>query len=435
MFKTFAFLATTQLAIAHASSLPEPDPDVSLLLQAQASGRSNAFDDLWLLRFDIPEADRPGITDADVERINARLESATGNVGGALAPSDLDSSAAGRYPTSMALPADAPPLCDLDGDDCLARVRAAADDYAHLLQREAALLSRQRALIRHDHFRNRFVAHPQTPVPSLSRLSLPLTQAALDFVEGRTGPALAALCNQALAWRRIGANSDSLVVTMVATSLVQGNASVYAQMLLELPPGHAGPAECATAFAPPSAKELSLCTAMSGEYALHQRVIQDLHATRAESVAGTDETASFNPQHTLALMAGRLAWSCTNEALDRLHNDLPAQPPALDIDLSQKDCLTNAVGCILADTASPAYDGYVLRRQDMAARLRLVDTLRRLRNDCGDEPVASCLERIDTGSPARPITLDRDGGALRVDRYGNGSHWRVALPADLSANR
>lgn len=430
MLATCAFLATVPIALSNTAPRTEPDPAMARLLHAEASGHSNAFDDLWLLRFDVPNADKSAVVDADVERINALLRTVGSLDGSTLPANATDSSAVGRYPPSPTLPADAPPLCDLDGDDCLARIRAAPDEYRSLLDTQRGLLSRHRALLRHDHFRNRFDAHTLTPIPSMPGLALPVTQAVFDFTDGRTDQALADLCDHTQAWRRIGANSDSLFVTMVATSLVQGNAAAYGQMLNELPADHEEPATCAAAFAPPTAEELSLCTAMTGEPASHQQVADDWQAQQAD--AGLIESATFEPDTPLNLLRHPLAWHCSDEATERLRSDLPAYAPTQD--MMSPECLTNLASCIVADTANPAYDSYALRRQDMAARLRLLDSLRQLRSTCHDTPVATCLERIGSDSAGRTITLGDDGASLHVELYSprRAPSWQISLPTYLT---
>lgn len=430
---TTLLLLTAPILSSTNPSLPEADPGVTRLLQAQAQGRSNAFDDLWLLPFDVPGNEKARIATADVERINAQLRSVEATDATAQAASAMRSLASEHYPPSPIPSSDAPPLCDLHGEDCLTRVRAAADAYTALLTQEAALLSRHNALTRHDHFHSRFSAHPRSPSLPLTRMSLPLTDAALKFVQGRTEGALQSVCEHTQAWRRIGANSDSMVVSMLATALVNGNASLYAQMRVELPADHSEPAACATAFSAPSAEELSLCTAMTGEYALHKHTTESQLAQRESAKPGTLESATFDPARTLDLTARQLGRQCSDEVLAQLRDDVRVQLPPVDIDLTSPDCVANPVGCTLADTGSEAYDSYIHRRQDMAARLRLVETVSRLRAGCSDEPVAACVARMNADSPTRPVTLSTDGTALHIALYDSrhGSHASVALPADL----
>lgn len=342
---TTLLLSTAPLLSSTNPSLPEADPGVTRLLQAQAQGRSNAFDDLWLLPFDVPGNEKARIATADVERINAQLRSVEATGTTAQPASAMRSLASEHYPPSPIPSSDAPPLCDLQGDDCLTRVRAAPEAYTALLTQEAALLSRHNALARHDHFHSRFSAHPRSPSLPLTRMSLPLTDAALKFVQGRTEDALQSVCEHTQAWRRIGANSDSMVVSMLATALVNGNASLYAQMRVELPADHSEPAACAAAFTAPSAEELSLCTAMTGEYALHKHTTESQLAQRESAKPGALESATVDPARTLDLTARQLGRQCSDEVLAQLRDDVRVQLPPVDIDLTSPECVANPVGC------------------------------------------------------------------------------------------
>lgn len=396
-------------------------------LHGKPAGRSNAFDDMWLLPYAIPAEEKSAVVNADLERINARLADPALDAQ-VLGTDALASSAIGRYPQRAPLPA-RPRLCG-HGNDCLAQIRLEPESYVALVERNTAWLAQHRELTRHDHFRNRLQPHHLAPGLPMTSMNLPLTAAALDFVQGRTGSAMTAVCDQTRGWRRIGANSDSLLVTMLATGQVRAHAALYAEMLADLPPDTAEPATCKKAFAAASADELSLCTAMTGETAM---LANGYRATSIRLNDNTVDSANYDADRTIARVQRTLGWFCSTGALAALEKDSAVQLPRPETDASHPECQGNATGCTLADTGLAAYDTHLARRQDMAAQLRLVEALRALRSECEPGQVEACLARINAGSPARPVELVDEGTALRIAlRDGRSqAHWQEALPPYL----
>lgn len=406
------------------------------LLESQVvAGESNAFADLWLLPYEIPEADKAAVLDEDIARFRAHLDSRPGP------PSDdavaFRSVAGERYAGPSTHVLNLPPLCESSGSECLARVRESRQAYAERLSGEQALLRRHLALHRHDHHRSLFEHHHLAPLPALRGLSLPLTQAALDFVEGRTEPALTAICESTRAWRRITANSDLLILPMTGAAILQGNSSTFAQMLAELPRDHDLPAACHVAFQAPETSELSICKPMAGELRFVSSMIADLSdkfaSDAASAVAGLPwSTLVFEPGRTRAMAAAHYAWPCTDEARRLLLADAPARPPMRDTRLWRLECLGNMAGCVMTDIARANYDDYQLRIQDIGAQLRTVATLLELRATCRTGSVAACLARQAraTAETARPISVSDDGRLLQVKMYSDrwGPAWSVPLP-------
>ncbi len=406
---------------------------VALLEAARPVGASNAFIDLWLLPYDIPEAERAAVTEQDIDRLADWL--ATRGPAFEEPSIPFQSIAEGRYRKAPDMPARGPALCDLNGDDCLDRVRAAPDAYARLLAGQNALLKRHRAIERHDHYRNLFEYSMQTPLPPMRQMSLPLTAAALDFVQGRREPALAAICAGTAAWRRLGTHSDSLVVRMVAGAILQGNLRTFGHMLAELPVDHALPDACTNAFAEADARELSLCSAMSGEFDMLRSTLHDLLATvHGRERSRIDRLVPvflvFDVDRTSAMAADHYGWSCHDDNRQRLLADLPFDPP-MDASPGWLACFGNLVGCFLTKAAAPAYYPYQHRVQDGAAQIRVVARLLELRRNCVGQPARACLAGDDAGR--RPVHLSDDGGFLQVAMYSDrwGAHWAIPLPPAL----
>lgn len=409
---------------------------LALLESAQATGASNAFTDLWLLPWDIPERERDALVTQDIARLADYL-AAQGALSDTEAPS-FESLAEGRYPKVPDPAADDPALCDLRGDNCLEQVRRSPDAYARMLAGQQALLQRHRRLQDHDHYRSLFPPHLLTPLPPMQRMSLPLTAVALDFVQGRTEQALSSICANTATWRRLGSHSDSLVVGMVAVAIVQANARGFAQMLAELPVDHPLPDACDAAFVPLQAQALSLCPAMAGELAIFDAGLRDVVdnnalAQRFQPVAAVTSFLLYNHHRSLALLAGHYAWPCSEDGIQQLQVDAPMQPPTDDRPGSLA-CFSNIVGCILAGIAAPAYTPYQHRRQDNAAQLRAVATLLAVRDGCRERAVRDCLASLQVPNTARrQVVLSKDGRSLQIAMYSDrwGPLWSIPLPREL----
>ena len=207
--------------------------------------------------------------------------------------------------------------------------------------------------------------------------------------------------------RRLVPGGSYLVESIIGASLVQANAQLLADMLVELPADHPLPAECEQAMEPMRADEQSLCRAMQGEYAMNQVAIE----TSAREFGGA---LVLDRSSTLARAAGNLGWACGATATAALEADRPLPVPAPP----QRDfgCLSNVMGCLLTDIAGPVYPAYSSRTQDAAAMLRLLGAQRWLRQQPGD-PV-DALQRLPAqfASPVRVPRLSADGRHLQVPR-------------------
>src|SRR5699024_155178 len=141
---------------------------------------SNAFPALWLLQWDVPEAEQAAIVAEGAERFRALPppgDPARGAAG-------LPSVAAERYQgPEPRLPA-APGSCERREDGCLGRVRAARDAHAARLEQSAHLVDRVQAVFDHDHYRNLLPPALDTPFPRLQLMTLAQTRHALQFVDG-----------------------------------------------------------------------------------------------------------------------------------------------------------------------------------------------------------------------------------------------------------
>ncbi|MFL6585337.1 MAG: hypothetical protein ACJ8GV_00430 [Luteimonas sp.] len=407
------------------SRLRGPTPEQQAALQRMqmpnAFAGRNAFDAVWLLRYDVPEAEIASVADADM----AALSSAP-----ALRSLEPESSANMRYADLQ--PDRSAPLkpCQIADDPCLALVRSDADGYAALVEANRKLIARVEALAQFDHLASRLPVRVDAPIPPFPLLAWPLTAHAVAFTQGDRLAAVDATCRALSTTRRLGANSDLLISRMYVTRLVtEGYGRLLADMLVELPADIALPDSCAAAVSAPTEIEASVCPALRGEFALGQRLAQQMASDEAGGWLVFD-------QHGYAAMAAvRVGQGCTDAAAEALRLDRRFVSENVRPFYGRFECIANSVGCILGDLAGPAYERYVHAGQDHHARLQLIGTLAWLHAQPAAGALAERLVRRPEGlrSLARDITVTADGQSVEIAQYdtSRGATWSLPLPAYL----
>ena len=395
----------------------------------------NAFAALWTLDRAVPPDEMPRIIETDAARI-AELPQFPD-------PNDAETaefvSAAEQYPDLAPSPADGDLFCREGTRDCLQRVRRDPGAYRALVERNRELLDRIESLAQYDFVRQQLPWNMSTSIPLPNFADLSATRHALWFVEGRIDDALAASCRGIETWRRLGASADTLVLRLVANAFaVERHGRLLADMLAELPIDHPLPSACEPALAPPAPQELSLCTAMQGEFEL-------MSETTGPMLEEINKQNWWSPLHlfilydapaTEAAQAQNFAPMCAEDELERIAADPPAVKQSEANRRSRFACLGNFTGCFMSVNTAPAYASYRIRMQDFGARINLLATLVWLRENA-DQPgrLDSLLDQRPEllKSPTRQVEIAEDGASLHIRMFNeqNGEKWSVPLPAAL----
>lgn len=380
-----------------------PVPESRLQAQQRLEARlpaigRNGYPLLWTLAFDdLDSRQREQALAEDVRRWEADPR------GDSLTPSHLAAN-------HRELRARASASCGPSARDCLAQVRADPQRFADAHAGHHQLHARLDALADADHFVSPFRPKGDgmmVPLPTYGLMLDATSARALAYVQGDIDGALRGSCRGLQLGRRLVPGGSYLVESIIGASLVQANAQLLADMLVELPADHPLPDECERAMQPMLADEQSLCRAMQGEYAMSRAAIES-SAREFGGVLVLDRSS------TLARAAGNLGWACGAAATVALEADRPLPVAApLQHDFG---CLSNVMGCVLTDIAGPVYPAYSSRTQDAAAMLRLLGAQRWLRQQAGDPMDA--LQRLPAqfASPVRVPQLAADGRSLQVPR-------------------
>ncbi len=397
---------------------------------------TNAFALLWLMRYDVSDADIERIAANDVREAEARVASGRSLEG--LVPADRP---------LLEAPAQADPgLCVGRERGCLARVRANPAATRSLVARHARWIERMRMLEERDVYRYEFplTLDLQLPTHALGR-RLQLAALALAFSDGDRAGALAGVCRQAGAWRRLRQGTNSLIFSMMAVAHLDEAIDLSADMIAELPLDEPIPAACVAAFAPVAAADVDFCSEAAGEQAYAAATLDALieqdHALHERSAAHRAlNHLMLDPAQTSAMRAQHLAGYCSPEQRSRsLADDAAAPAPA--IRPGPLACAANLVGCSTEWVGSAGIDRYRQRLLDTAARLRLGSTLLWLHETRDDprplaERFAARPDHLRSGTRATGIGDDgRSLWVANLDTQKSGERTTLALAPSAESAR
>ena len=420
-------VTATVLALLWATSRlrgPTPEQRAALALMEAPNvfqGR-NVFDALWVLRRDVPDAEVAAVVDADMQALAKAWRERD---------SALSFTSARAGYQDLLVDNAATPHCGNAGLDCLQKVGASLDAYAALVESNRRLIERVQALRSYDHYLSRLPPDSRglLSVP-VGLLSWPVTAHAVQFAKGDRIGAIDATCRDLATWRRIGHNSDELIVRTYGMRLTtNGYGALLASMLADMPAGTALPGSCHAALAAPVATEWSSCPAMRGAFAASMDVVEQIPEMRehnAWSWLVLDRDASR------ALIAEQMSVPC---AAQPLPDTGPQVSSASRPILRRFECIANFGGCVIANVGGPTYQPLAARGHDYGARLQLLGTLAWLREQPDSGSLAQRLARRPEGlrSAGYDITIGPDGRTLGIaQRYISPvDTWSLPLPAYL----
>lgn len=408
----------------------EQNAALALLEDPGPPAGPNGFALIWLLAYDMTDAERESVLAQDVQRFAQRpLEQAE-------ITADFTSGAEGRYRKVQLRSGDSL-YCRWREENCLAKVRTDTDAYARLIAEDAALLARAGTLKDYGHVRNMFAPRLDMPIPAYQQLSYPLTQHAYAFASGNTDGALEGVCRDVTTARMMINSGDNLITSMIGAAMLEGNIALLADMLAELPTDRTLPTTCARAFAPAAPDEFSACTAMRGEARFMFAGMRQIPAEYKKQgpLQGAMWPLLFDAEKTAARMAPRLAWYCTQPVRTTVALDVPAAAPPATTPMRQTplQCFDNIAGCILSDVGETQLTGYQHRLQDARMRLMTMGTLLWLRDHRSDAPMRQRLAQTPETlrSQRRPPTLAKDGKSVSIPLFDthHAQRWSVPLPA------
>ena len=394
----------------------------------QFTGR-NAYTAIWLMDYPVPADEMDAVMAEDVQRAK---DAAWPGLEAKFATSE--SVAAGRYASDRPDDAGRHRLCR-SRENCLAKVRGDLAGYGKLVDQHAAWFARTEQATRADHLSNLFLSRVDMPLPPFVSAYAPATLLAVRFARGDRRPAIAATCRLINDWRRLGAQSDLLIGWGVARGYgTHGYGRLLAQMLAEMPASEPLPAECTNAMALPVAAEISMCSAMRGEFGFMSHSIAAMMEAESRKHA-LRQKVFFDTEMTKAMAAMPMAKYCAEETHVAFAADVEPLP-AQESGLYRLQCVSNAVGCIVSRISGPAYQNFEAGHRDGLAMKRALAALAWWRNqpDALSDPDAT-LKRLpgEFRAAAHPLRLNAEKTALIMPALYDKEDIVLALPGSRVA--
>lgn len=382
----------------------------------------DAFTALWFIGLDIPEAEHAHRLDKTLDRIAAAgmIEGEDGDVANGLPTQDDLALFCGSEP------------------GCLDRVASDRGRYVALVRRHAGLIDRVERLSAYSgvrHFSDESLSDNLLPPYHVAKVAA--TRHALDFIDGRQVEAFDGTCRAATTWRRLGANSDTLISRLIFSQYLAAGVygQLFADMLARVPRDFRLPSSCRDAFSSPEGLELSLCLSGQGELRFADRLLRKARS-EATGLGRLLTRAGLSRDMALAERAERWMPYCDGTVDEALRADLPYSRPARQSSLWRIQCAGNPVGCMTEAMSEENTDEQVSRIADGNAKLRLIALVLRSRQDGLDAAqFARALRspRAGIGSPARAPVIGADGGTVGIRMYvpRPAPVWSIPLPPYL----
>jgi hypothetical protein len=322
-------------------------------------------DDWWTLGYDVPRGERASVAAAHRAHVYARedldLEGRDQEASRLVDPLSrfprLPSYGSGRW------------QCDPNATGCLRHIRENRALVGRVLSEHAATIQRGLEFSGFDGVRIGRIPRDKADQPRMiPGRRLVYTALAARFAGGEQQPGIAATCRDLAGWRRIGADNDFMPMGAMAARYVRQDLVLLAEMLLELPAGFSLPPGCASALAPASDAELSICPALRSEFNDFRASFPGAHP---EDLLDLDELASIR--------APRFARYCEPRMLAAARADRSVrQVPQATVGCGLKEWLADYRGCMRATADDPrfveGYDAYADWRTDQAASIALMRT-------------------------------------------------------------
>jgi hypothetical protein len=385
---------------------PTPAQQAAIARMAQATPPvqgHDASDAIWLLDHDVPAERWHEVAAAKRRQVEAIAH-------GKQAVAD-PLRAYPRYPEP---PRELP--CSQLAEGCLAFVDEHRAEVAALLDAHKPGLDAARSLAAYDGFRLGVRNALPLQIPRVNtRRPLVLADMAHRFAAGERLTAVEAVCRDLAGWRRIGGNSDHLVVSMLGVHNVRTDLSLLADMLAKMPKETELPEECGAALEASADYEFDLCPAIRFEHALVPEVRKAAQAAK-ETTPGEPPAWIIDWRNFEAMAAQAYAPYCEPKLVAALRADqrAPHPPPPT---CSRWRKLADPYGCALASIASPAFGKYLDRRADQAQMLALMRVVVWLRT------AVEAPSEVPAVLAARP----KEFGLLREPSY-DAEKDRISIP-------
>lgn len=273
-------------------------------------------------------------------------------------------------------------LCRPPKNRCLNVVTMARTQIQQILHTNKKLLDRYLSLYSYSRYRNVSTPRFFTPMPRFvgNARYLALTRIALDWHQGESSRAIAALARDTEFWRRMLRDSDDLLMKAIATRAVAENVRLLAEMIVASGIGERDAVHMQTILRPLDVAERDFMKAMKFEFLMGYHTYHNL--VESTMKPGWNPTTQYIMSRLASLLYAPNA--CVNK-LYRLNKatadlaTLPASRYDQEVAAINKlhpkgtlwEYLHNPIGNYLMRTGSPDWTHYPARIHDLDGLMRL----------------------------------------------------------------
>ncbi len=298
---------------------------------------------------------------------------------------------AARAPEELKFVGSTEKLCKQRKEDCLRQYRTKRRDIRQLAESNSVLLDRYRALYRYPVFQETLDKRLLgTALPSFpgDEHRLVLALIGLAALDGQVESALRALAADTVFWRRVLERADTLITKMIATSFLDQNFALLAEIAQRYQHRPAVLSSAKNMVAPMTAAERSCTDAFRAEYAWQAGLFDAWSEGRFDNI-GLDEDPNpagrmlirlmLKPNATINLLLSRyqttvrIAEAPAHELVEM--SDMLSREEERAADIIRWDMVYNPIGKVMAAISAPslhAYARYAARVHNLDGRIQLV---------------------------------------------------------------
>lgn len=298
-------------------------------------------------------------------------------------------------------------ICDARKQPCLDRYLAEAAKINELARANALILERYQRLIAYPGYQDRTLYTYHDPIPAYGGVAvasrMTMARAALRVAAGQHRQGAEAIASDVRFWRRVLANSSTLIGKMVAVRRIEDDLKLLNELIARYP---AFAREQAVLLAgvthPLSIAEAELCSVLNQELTVGVRYIYFLGQSRWKRRNEMREAIGYLGSSALSRLSLLAPIGFLPNASLNLANDLNvaavsfcgAKPSALGGAVAESksrvetvmknrasglDLLYNPLGKLIMDVATPALEDYRYRLIDLDGYLRATALHARIR--------------------------------------------------------
>jgi hypothetical protein len=282
-------------------------------------------------------------------------------------------------------------ICDPRAQDCRDIWISQKDIIHQLLSENEILLNRYRELQNYPYYLNTLAIDVRSPVPDYSTLMtlnrLNGAGIALRYITSPSAETLDELDNDMLFLRRLISQADTLIVKMVALSMLKHDLYLYASLI----DTHPGEFYLFDEISVLTENEKSLEKPVKYEFRMNSNLVYEIKKypeliTGQLAVPAWLPFPLFRANHSINMIHRTLSYNLDKSRLppDKYYQQYSPEDEIRKLKPGWLSYVYNPIGCILFTLSIPDFSKYITRIHDMNGLIHMVNLKRQIkRNNTG----------------------------------------------------